>query len=258
MGRTHRSEVSSYLFFSPMLIPLTIAAVVGYLLGAIPFGYIVARAYGINIFEHGSKSPGATNVKRVLGKKAGNTVFALDAVKGAVAAGWPLLFAQWAIYKSAGSSLAAVAAAAHQETTWTIYVAKVKLLTPETVIPAAVLGLLCAVLGHGFSCFTRFKGGKGVATSAGGFVVLMPVVTLIALAVWLVTFYASRYVSLASILAAAAIPVAAFLLKAPTLVAWLGVAIGLFVIVLHRANIKRLLAGTENRFVKKPAEATQV
>jgi glycerol-3-phosphate acyltransferase PlsY len=221
-----------------MLIPLTIAAVIGYLLGAIPFGFIVARAYGINIFEHGSKSPGATNVKRVLGKRAGNTVFVLDALKGAAAAGWPLLFAQWA---------------AHQGPTWTMLIANVKVLTPETVIPVAVVGLLCAVLGHGFSCFTRFKGGKGVATSAGGFVVLMPVVTLIALAVWLVTFYLSRYVSLASILAAAAIPLTAFLLHAHPLVAWLSVAIGIFVIVLHRANITRLLAGTENRFVKKPA-----
>ncbi len=257
MAVCHRPPVSTYLFFLPMLIPLTIAALFGYLVGAIPFGYIVARAYGINIFEHGSKSPGATNVKRVLGKRAGNTVFALDALKGAAAAGWPLLFAQWAAYKSAASSIAAVAEAAHQQTTWTIFIANVKVLTPETVIPAAVVGLLCAVIGHGFSCFTRFKGGKGVATSAGGFVVLMPVVTLIALAVWLVTFYTSRYVSLASIVAAAAIPLAAFLLKAPTLVIWLAVAIGVFVIVLHRANIKRLLAGTENRFVKKsPADAS--
>lgn len=236
-----------------MLIPLTIAAVIGYLLGAIPFGFIVARAYGINIFEHGSKSPGATNVKRVLGKRAGNTVFALDALKGALAAGWPLLFAQWATYRSVRSEIAAAAATAYQETTWTMLIANVKVLSPETVIPVAVVGLLCAVLGHGFSCFTRFKGGKGVATSAGGFVVLMPVVTLIALAVWLVTFYLSRYVSLASILAAAAIPLTAFLLHAHPLVAWLSVAIGIFVIVLHRANITRLLAGTENRFVKKPA-----
>ena len=204
-----------------MLIPLTIAAVIGYFLGAIPFGYLVARAYGINIFEHGSKSPGATNVKRVLGKKAGNTVFALDAVKGAVAAGWPFTInmnpAHW------NSEM-------------------------------AVIGLLFAVLGHSFSCFTRFKGGKGVATSAGGFVVLMPAVTLIALAVWLVTFFALRYVSLASILAAAAIPVGAVLLDKPPLLVGLAVLIGAFVIVLHRANIKRLLKGTENRFIKKSAD----
>ena len=232
-----------------MLIPLIIAAVTGYLLGAIPFGWLVARAHGINIFEHGSKSPGATNVKRVLGKKAGNTVFALDAIKGALAAGWPLMLAKWAQHTSEATSRNVVG--------WTVITANVKVLTPDAVIPAAVTGLLCAVLGHSFSCFTRFKGGKGVATSAGGFVVLMPVVTLIALAVWLATFYTSRYVSLASILAAVAMPVAAFLLKAPTLVVILAGVIGAFVIFLHRANIKRLLNGTENRFVKKSAPAAE-
>lgn len=229
-----------------MLIPLTIAAVVGYLLGAIPFGWLVARAHGINIFEHGSKSPGATNVKRVLGKKAGNTVFALDAIKGALAAGWPLLVARWA---------AATAANVRDAEGWIVYTANVKVLTPDLVIPVAVTGLLAAVIGHSFSCFTRFKGGKGVATSAGGFVVLMPVVTLIALAVWLATFYGSRYVSLASIFAAIAMPVAAFFLKQHTLVVILAAVIGAFVIILHRANIKRLLNGTENRFVKKTASA---
>jgi acyl phosphate:glycerol-3-phosphate acyltransferase len=228
-----------------MLIPLIIAAVVGYLLGAIPFGYLVARAYGINIFEHGSKSPGATNVKRVLGKKAGNTVFALDAVKGALAAGWPLLLATWAGHNAA--------ATVKDPAGWTVYTANIKVLTPDAVIPVAVTGLLFAVLGHSFSCFTRFKGGKGVATSAGGFVVLIPVVTLIALAVWLATFYGSRYVSLASILAAVAMPVAAYFLKEPRLVIILAAVIGTFVIILHRANIKRLLSGTENRFVKKSA-----
>jgi len=227
-----------------MLIPLTIAAVLGYLLGAIPFGWLVARAHGINIFEHGSKSPGATNVKRVLGKKAGNTVFALDAVKGALAAGWPLLMERVGLAQVADTKNAV---------SWSWVLVDVKLLGPETVIPAAVTGLLFAVLGHSFSCFTRFKGGKGVATSAGGFIVLMPIVTLIALAVWLVTFYGSRYVSLASILAAAAMPVAAYFLKEPKLVVILAGVIGAFVIILHRANIKRLLNGTENRFVKKSA-----
>lgn len=227
-----------------MLIPLTIAAVLGYLLGAIPFGWLVARAHGINIFEHGSKSPGATNVKRVLGKKAGNTVFALDAVKGALAAGWPLLMERVGLAQVADTKDAV---------SWSWVLVDVKLLGPETVIPAAVTGLLFAVLGHSFSCFTRFKGGKGVATSAGGFVVLMPVVTLIALAVWIVTFYGSRYVSLASILAAVAMPVAAFFLKEPKLVVILAGVIGAFVIILHRANIKRLLNGTENRFAKKSA-----
>lgn len=231
-----------------MSVSLIVAAIFGYLLGAIPFGYLVARAYGINIFEHGSKSPGATNVKRVLGKKAGNTVFALDAVKGAFAAGWPLLLAKWAVLES------------HKQATnpigWKVITGGVEWFTQPNVIPAAVTGLLFAVLGHSFSCFTRFKGGKGVATSAGGFVVLMPIVTLIALGVWLVTFYASRYVSLASIFAAIAIPVAAFFLKAPRLEIGLAVLIGAFVIVLHRANIGRLLKGTENKFVRKSAAAS--
>jgi acyl phosphate:glycerol-3-phosphate acyltransferase len=230
-----------------MLIPLTLAAVVGYLLGAIPFGWLVARAHGINIFEHGSKSPGATNVKRVLGKKAGNTVFVLDAIKGALAAGWPLLIERVGIVQMAQNKNAV---------SWAYKFLDYTLLDPKTVIPVAVTGLLCAVLGHSFSCFTRFKGGKGVATSAGGFIVLMPVVTLIALGVWLVTFFASRYVSLASILAAVAIPVGSFFLRRdqPLLIG-LAAVIGTFVIILHRANIKRLLNGTENRFVKKSATA---
>jgi len=233
-----------------MLIPLVIAAFVGYFLGAIPFGYLVARAYGINIFEHGSKSPGATNVKRVLGKKAGNTVFVLDAVKGALGAGWPLLLAQWAAHRSVATTGNAAG--------WTVFTANVKVLTPDTVIPAAVAGLIFAVLGHSFSCFTRFKGGKGVATSAGGFIVLMPVVTLIALGVWLVAFYALRYVSLASILAAVAIPAGAMALHQPRPLVVLAVLIGGFVIFLHRANIGRLLKGTENKFVKKAAGAPSV
>ena len=233
-----------------MLISLTIAAAIGYFLGAIPFGYLVARAYGINIFEHGSKSSGATNVKRVLGKKAGNTVFTLDALKGAFAAGWPKLAALWGGYASAATS--------DHATGWKIVTGTVDVLTPATVMPAAVTGLVFAVLGHTFSCFTHFKGGKGVATSAGGFVVLMPIVLLIALAVWLVTFYASRYVSLASILAAVAIPVGAFALHESHLLSVLALLICGFVIVLHRANVVRLLNGTENKFVKKPADAPSV
>jgi len=230
-----------------MLIPLTIAAILGYLLGAIPFGWLVARAHGINIFEHGSKSPGATNVKRVLGKRAGNTVFVLDAVKGALAAGWPLLVERVGVAHMANS---------RQAVGWAYKFLDTTLLDPATVVPAAVTGLLFAVLGHSFSCFTRFKGGKGVATSAGGFIVLMPIVTLIALAVWLVTFYGARYVSLASIVAAIAMPIAAFFLKEPKLVIILAAVIGAFVIILHRANIKRLLNGTESRFAKKSAATT--
>ena len=217
-----------------MLLSLFIAAVVGYILGALPFGYVVARAKGINIFEHGSKNPGATNVKRVLGekfgpsgKRLGNLVFFLDALKGAVATGWPL----WVMGKMT----------MHPEETF------------QTVnLPCAITGLIAALVGHSFSCFTKFKGGKGVATAAGGFMVLMPYAMLTCLVVWVVTFYASRYVSLASIVAAIALPIAAFFFHQPPLLLGLAAVIATFVVLRHRANITRLMNGTENRFAKKP------
>jgi glycerol-3-phosphate acyltransferase PlsY len=209
-----------------MLIPLTLAAVVGYLLGSLPFGWLIARKFGINIFEHGSKNPGATNVKRVLGgmfgnkgKRAGDLAFALDLLKGATAAGWPLFLC--------GTY------------TWQMQ----------------ITGLIFALVGHSFSCWTRFKGGKGVATSAGGLLVLLPIPTLLAALGWIVTFYASRYVSLASIASAVVLPAASWLVPGiPRPFAILATIVCSFVIIRHRANIVRLCNGTENKFVKKPAE----
>jgi glycerol-3-phosphate acyltransferase PlsY len=216
-----------------MLLPLLIAAVVGYLLGALPFGYFVARSKGINIFEHGSKNPGATNVKRVLGekfgkpgKRLGNLVFFLDALKGAVATGWILVIVHFD-----GPSCRC---------------------GDDQVMWMQITGLVFALVGHSFSCFTKFKGGKGVATAAGGFMVLMPYAMLTCLVVWVVTFYASRYVSLASIVAAIALPIAAFFFHQPPLLLGLAVIIATFVVLRHRANITRLMNGTENRFAKKP------
>ena len=107
--------------------------------------------------------------------------------------------------------------------------------------------LVAAILGHGFSCFTGFRGGKSVATGAGGFAVLFPLGMLIALAVWLATLGLSRFVSLASILAAASLPVSALLFRSPAPLLAAAAATSLFVIVRHRANIGRLLAGTESR-----------
>lgn len=192
-------------------------AVIGYLLGAIPFGYIVARANGINIFEHGSKNPGATNVKRVVGKKAGNLVFALDLLKGMIASGWPLF-----------------------------------LYAADVAPTASIIGIVAAILGHSFSVFTRFKGGKGVATAAGGLIMILPIPTVIALVVWVIVFKTSLYVSLASILAAAALPTAAWLLGYPRSFCVVATILAVFVIFRHRANIGRLLKGTENKFSRKP------
>lgn len=201
-----------------MLTPLLIAAVVGYLLGALPFGYLVARAKGVNIFEVGSKNPGATNVRRVLGSGPGNLVLFLDALKGAVASGWPLF-----------------------------------LVTPEHQLATGITGLVASILGHSFSCFTGFRGGKSVATGAGGFLMVFPVGMGIAFAVFVLTLAIFRYVSLGSMLGALALPVSALVLHRPAVLVVVSALIALFVIVRHRTNISRLLAGTESRIGQKAA-----
>ena len=205
-------------------------------MGALPFGWLVARAKGINIFEHGSKNPGATNVRRVLGEKFGRAgkrlgllVFFLDAAKGALATGWiPLL-----------DRLSPADCACDAEQT----------------LDLAIIGLVAALLGHSFSCFTRFKGGKGVATGAGGVLVLMPLGGLIALGVWVTTFYSTRFVSLASILGAVSLPVSAWLVYRSPVLAGVAGLIAVFVILRHRTNIARLFAGTEGKFAKKKPES---
>jgi glycerol-3-phosphate acyltransferase PlsY len=195
---------------------LIVAAVVGYLLGALPFGFLVARAKGVNIFEVGSKNPGATNVRRVLGHGPGNLVLFLDAAKGALAVGWPLLPAAG----PAGEG-------------------------------AAITGLVAAIVGHSFSCFTGFRGGKSVATAAGGFAVLFPLGAAIALGVFGLTLAVSRYVSLSSMLAAVSLVIASVVLGRSVPVVVVTAAIAGFVILRHRANISRLIAGTESKVGSK-------
>jgi glycerol-3-phosphate acyltransferase PlsY len=212
-----------------MLTALLVFALVGYVLGALPFGYLVARAKGVDIFRAGSGNPGATNVRRVLGRGPGNLVFFLDATKGAAAAGLPLL----------ASRLGWVSCAAGDMTI------------------AGIVGLAGGLLGHSFSCFTGFRGGKGVATTVGGFAVLLPWGLLAASVVWVAVFFIGRYVSLASILGAVALPLAAWLLGATKPLVVLAVAVATFVIIMHRSNIRRLLAGTESRFSRSGASATR-
>ncbi len=217
--------------------PSIVAAVVGYILGSVPNGYLVAKAHGVDIFKVGSGNPGATNVKRVLGerfgdkgKRAGNFVFVLDAVKGALAAGWVLVYYR---YVATGPASAAIAY--------------------EELLKLALIGVVAAVLGHSFSVFTQFKGGKGVATAVGGLVVLIPVPCLIGVAAWVASFYLTRYVSLGSLLGAVAVPAASWIQGNPLPINLVTTVLGAFVIFRHRENIKRLLNGTENRFVKKAA-----
>lgn len=222
-----------------MMFPLLITAGLGYLLGALPFGYLVAKAHGVNIFEVGSRNPGATNVKRVLGRKAGNLVFTLDALKGALSAAWALgAHFGWS-YGGTSDGEAGTSEVVIQSSAW---------------LSLGIAGLVGALLGHSFSCFTGFRGGKGVATGAGGFLMLAPLVTLIGGVIWVATFYLSRYVSLASILSAVALPIAAYFLGSPLAIILFGVLVAVFVAVRHRANISRLLAGTEPRFTRKPKE----
>ena len=196
------------------------AAGAGYLIGSLPFGYWVAKANGVDIFSVGSRNPGATNVKRCVGKKAGNLVFVLDALKGFAATFWPALF----LHSDYGYGL---------------------------------VGMVFAVVGHSFSLFTRFRGGKGVATMLGGLVALMPWAALVGVGVWLAVFYASRYVSLASICLAISLPITNLLTKAPTTLTWVSLALGLLVIVRHKENIVRLMKGEENKFERKPKSAAQ-
>lgn len=202
---------------------LLLSALVGYLLGSIPFGLLVARCKGIDIRQHGSGNIGATNVLRVVGKKWGILVFALDALKG-----WGAVVLAMGCFSTIGG--------------------------PNT-LDVGILGIVAAlacILGHNFPVWLGFKGGKGVATTAGVLVGLMPVAALVAFAVWCVVFKVSRYVSLASIVAAVAIPIAVWC-KAQRVDAifCFSVLVAALGIWRHRSNIQRLRAGTENRFEKK-------
>lgn len=219
-----------------MNLSLFIAGAVGYLLGSLPFGYLVARAHGVDIFKAGSGNPGATNVKRVLGSRAGNLVYLLDALKGAAAAGWP-----WVWQLREGGALGLIPQGVSLRGMPAI----------DLALPYCLAGLVGAVLGHTFSVFTRFRGGKGVATASGGLLVLMPVPILIGAAVWCATFFATRYVSLASILAAVVVPAAAWALELHLALEIVGTLLGLLVILRHQANIRRLFAGTEHRWERR-------
>ena len=195
---------------------IVLACTLGYLLGSISFATLIAKKHGIDIFKEGSGNPGATNVKRVIGKKAGNTVFVLDFLKGFVAALIPLLL---------GSA--------------------------EDRELLSICALIAAIAGHSFSIFLKFRGGKGVATTMGGFLALAPWVLIIGAVVWLITFYSLRYVSLASMLFGVSLPISSFIMKESQWILGFCTLIACLLIVLHRSNIGRLLNGTENRSVKK-------
>jgi glycerol-3-phosphate acyltransferase PlsY len=201
-----------------------------YLLGSIPTGYLAGRAKGIDIRTVGSGNMGAANVFRTLGKTAGVVVLVVDGLKGYAACTW--------LCDGALHLLNVPAADAE------LY---------------RIIAGIAAVLGHNFTCWLRFKGGKGIATSAGIFFALAPLAVGVALGAWIVVFALSRYVSLASIAAAVALPATVWLTPNSLTLRLVTTALGLLAIAKHKGNVERLFNGTERQFGKKSAtpEATK-
>lgn len=214
-----------------------IVAAVAYLLGSIPFGFILVKIFrGEDIRLSGSGNIGATNVVRSGAKGLGAATLVLDAVKGALA----VAFAWWIGQTSL-----------NQSTIVSYYGSGYRI----PILRLMALAALFAVLGHILPLWLKFKGGKGVATALGVFVLLFPKAVLISLVVFIVLLAVFRYVSLGSILAALAFAVSAYLLyrpEWPTLV--LTSAVSLIVVVKHHQNIRRLLAGSENRLGASKAQ----
>jgi glycerol-3-phosphate acyltransferase PlsY len=188
-----------------------------YLLGATPTSYLVGRARGVDLRQHGSGNLGATNAFRVLGWKAAAPIFVVDILKG-----WfpTAFFPLWD-----GDPL------------------------PHWALAYG----FAAIIGHVFSLYVGFRGGKGVATGAGVFLALAPWAVLAGLLSWAAIIYLTGYVSLASITAALLLPALVLALQGVTPVFWLALALSAFVIYAHRANIRRLLRGEEHRFGRKAA-----
>ncbi len=206
-----------YKRLSEMIAGFLLTAVVTYFVGSLPTGYLVAWAKGVDLRAHGSGNIGATNAFRVLGKGPGILVLLVDALKGAAAVIWvPLLFADR--------------------------------LTPNAAAYLPLVAGIGAILGHNYTCWLRFKGGKGVATTAGVMGALLPWALVIALSTWFIVLLLSRYMSIASIVAAVALPVGTVFTTDNRALWALATVLGGLAIWRHRGNIQRLRAGTEPRF----------
>ncbi len=197
------------------MLRVALALVLSYLVGAIPTSYLTARAKGVDLRRHGSGNLGATNLYRALGWRYAAPAGLFDIAKGAVA---------------------------------------VLVLAPLAT-GSTVFGLVCgiaAVLGHMFSPFIGFKGGKGVATGAGVILGIAPLAFGVALVIWVTLVAATGFVSLGSIAAAASYPVAVYALHpARRETIWIDIGLAALIIWMHRANIGRLIRGTENRFGRR-------
>lgn len=201
------------------MIKILLLAVLAYFMGSLPNGVVIGkRVKGIDIRDHGSGNSGATNAYRVLGAKYGIMVLVADVLKGLI----PVMLADMAGIRG---------------------------------IALILIGIV-AIVGHSLSLFLNFKGGKGVATSLGVFLYLVPLVMLVVVAAFILVVYTTRYISLASIVGAALLPILTLFMPIregidrPSIFI-ISLLMGLFVIYRHRSNITRLLNGTENKFKVK-------
>lgn len=212
-----------------------VLAIVAFAIGSVPSGFLVGRIYGVDIRQHGSGNVGATNAGRVLGKRAGVVVLCFDVLKAVIAASLAPLCKAMPAPSILGLSIGGA--------------------------EPAVLGTL-AVLGHCYSPFLKFRGGKGVACGLGAFLIATPAAALLAVLAFSATFATTRFVSLASIIAAAVLPLSLAVADlsefqmVPAATQAAAAVSALVIIVRHRSNIARLRAGTEPRFRSKKPEAS--
>ena len=190
---------------------VVVLMIVAYILGSIPNALWIGKVFkGIDVREHGSKNTGATNAARVLGAKLGILTLILDISKGAI----PTLIATMLL---------------------------------DSSISVILVGI-CAILGHSFSIFMKFKGGKAVATTVGVFIVLVPGAILLAAVIFFLVFGITRYVSLSSMIGAISLPIWIILFYKNIPLTIFGIIIAILIIVRHKSNIQRLLNGTESKF----------
>jgi acyl-phosphate glycerol 3-phosphate acyltransferase len=190
---------------------VVVLMIVAYILGSIPNALWIGKVFkGIDVREHGSKNTGSTNAARVLGAKLGILTLILDISKGAI----PTLIATMLL---------------------------------DSSISVILVGI-CAILGHSFSIFMKFKGGKAVATTVGVFIVLVPGAILLAAVIFFLVFGITRYVSLSSMIGAISLPIWIILFYKNIPLTIFGIIIAILIIVRHKSNIQRLLNGTESKF----------
>ncbi|GJQ60630.1 MAG: glycerol-3-phosphate 1-O-acyltransferase [Candidatus Scalindua sp. AMX11] len=209
-----------------MLLSYIFGLTLSYLIGGIPFGYLIAIAKGIDIRQHGSGNIGASNVGRILGRKYGIIIFVLDLLKGFVS----VFFIP-------------------------ICVSKIPFPTTSGDLLVILCGL-CSILGHVFPLYLRFRGGKAVATSFGVFIWLAPMAVAISLGIWIAIVLVFRYVSLGSIIGSLAIVGSVIVLDNDPFgrgmyLTILSVVVAVLILMRHRANIQRIITGTEAKVFSK-------